>query len=141
METQICFKCGIEKPLSEFYEHPQMTNGHLGKCKDCTKTDVRTYSKTEKGKNTEKRRNAKLGRMEHLKNAADKWNKEHPDRYTAHNRLHAAVRDGKINKPKNCQECGASGIIHGHHEDYSKPFEVLWLCVPCHGKRHPKYIG
>ena len=34
-----CFKCGVEKPLSEFYIHPKMSDGHLGKCKDCTKKD------------------------------------------------------------------------------------------------------
>ncbi len=36
-----CFKCNKEKPLSDYYKHKKMGDGHLGKCKDCTKRYTR----------------------------------------------------------------------------------------------------
>lgn len=35
-----CFKCNTVKPLTEYYKHKRMGDGHLNKCKDCTKRDV-----------------------------------------------------------------------------------------------------
>lgn len=37
--TKVCFKCNLEKELNCFYKHKNMYDGHLNKCKDCTKND------------------------------------------------------------------------------------------------------
>jgi hypothetical protein len=55
-----------------------------------------------------------------------------------------ALRLGDIVRPTTCAECGVSyegslvKLIQGHHEDYSKPLLVDWLCRKCHAKRHPR---
>lgn len=55
-------------------------------------------------------------------------------------KLRQAVYTGKISKPNNCQGCNAyfknKAKLHGHHKDYSKPYDVKWLCSQCHGKDH-----
>lgn len=50
-------------------------------------------------------------------------------------KLRHAVRTGKIKKQP-CERCGITVRVQGHHEDYSKPLDVMWLCVKHHHERH-----
>lgn len=47
-----------------------------------------------------------------------------------------AVRDGKLIKPEKCTLCLSIENIEGHHPDYDKPLEVVWLCRKCHRNYH-----
>ena len=44
---------------------------------------------------------------------------------------------GKITK-KPCVVCGETKV-DGHHPDYSKPYEIIWLCRKHHGETWRKY--
>jgi len=39
-------------------------------------------------------------------------------------------------RPAACERCGITCTTHGHHPDYSKPLEVVWVCRKCHAKEH-----
>lgn len=55
------------------------------------------------------------------------------EKVAAHRAVYAAIKSGELKKPKSCAWCGNSFCrIEAHHEDYSKPLEVLWLCPSCH---------
>lgn len=49
-----------------------------------------------------------------------------------------AVAAGNLKRPTACAECAAEPgyALHGHHEDYAHPLEVIWLCSRCHHRRH-----
>jgi len=49
----------------------------------------------------------------------------------------AALKSGRLTR-KPCEACGGPEKAHMHHEDYSKPLKVKWLCRRCHVAEHAK---
>lgn len=145
-----CFKCGEVKTLGEYYKHKSMLDGHLNKCKECTKKDahkhrveniekVREYDRNRPNKKERAKQSSEYNKTEKGKEVRRKAIKKYQEdkiKYYAKNVLNAAVRDGKIFKPSNCSSCGIECNPHGHHDDYSKPLDVRWLCVKCHTDFH-----
>jgi hypothetical protein len=130
-----CFKCKRIQPLSEFYRHSAMSDGHLNKCKDCTKRDVRMHRRRSEAVRTYDRKRAKLPHRQALaRESLKRWRAGNPEAYKAQCKLNNAVRDGKIARLP-CEVCGETKV-HGHHRDYSKPLEVLWLCARHHHAAH-----
>lgn len=63
-----------------------------------------------------------------------------PQRRKVYNDFHAALSAGRVVKPATCEGCGKSPVGHdvldAHHDDYSRPLDVRWLCRSCHVRHH-----
>jgi hypothetical protein len=166
MRKKECFKCHRRLKRSEFYKHPQMADGLLGKCKDCTKKDVQTryenhfdkiqayeksrsnlphrvalrkaYYATKSCKTSMGKARKRYAHSEHGKivkaNSRKQYRKNYPEKYRAHQLVMNAIRNGMLIK-KPCEKC-KSKSVHAHHDDYSKPLKVKWLCPACHKEYH-----
>jgi ribosomal protein S27AE len=56
----------------------------------------------------------------------------------AYRTVERALKTGKLIKLDECERCGSEGSLEAHHEDYSKPLDVEWLCTKCHGLERRK---
>lgn len=142
-----CRTCGQSKPLMDFYSQ---TNGTLHRdCKDCWKAYVKanrllradqyaefergramlphrvemraTYQKTEAGKAA-------------LRRAHLRYIQNNPVKRFATNAVSNAIRDGRLSRQP-CEVCAAPKA-QAHHDDYSKPLDVRWLCSTHHAEWH-----
>ncbi len=131
-----CFKCKSVKPLSEFYKQPKMADGHVNKCKECTKKDVtkNRIKNLERVRAYDRERAKKPERIKAALEITRAWRAEDSRRSAAHKQVARAVRNGVLIRQPCCR-CGETKSV-AHHEDYDKPLDVMWLCQPCHKQRH-----
>ena len=133
-----CFKCGRILDIEEFYPHKQMRDGHLNKCKECTKKDASKRLRLHP--DVVKEYESKRSKTEHRKKLrlfyTEKYRKEHPERISANSKVGRAIKSGKIIKPKCCSICGKECKTVAHHYDYSKPLDVIFVCQSCHKRIH-----
>lgn len=132
-----CIKCRKTKETTDYYK---MSSGRLRKkCKSCYTNQVlnwqkklppntlrgyiKKYSQTPKGKRA-------------INQASRIASKKFPEKWKARSELRYAVKIGLIKKLNFCQLCEKIKPLQGHHPDYAKPLEVLWLCSGCHKKVH-----
>jgi hypothetical protein len=148
-EAKPCRVCLVVKPLSDFYAHPSAGDLRMNKCKECHKKAVQenyranldqyreyeksramlphrvelraAYQKTEAGKAAVRR-------------AHEASNSRYPERRQARILTGNAIRDGKIARLP-CEVCG-NVKAEAHHDDYSKPLDVRWLCRKHHAEHH-----
>lgn len=147
---RVCRDCQEEKPDTAFTK----SHGYLTKlCKSCAVVRTqrwvaknaerraqyeRDYYASADGKKvrraaTDRYRETENGRQ-HRRSDARRYAKEHPEKVRARKLLGRAVASGLVTQGP-CERCGSTPT-DGHHDDYSKPLEVRWLCRACHGTHH-----
>ena len=116
---KLCKFCGQTKPLSKFTLNERMADGFMSKCKDCQVVYNRKWRKS----NSEK-----------LTTYSRTYRAKYPQKLRANATIQTNVKRGKIDR-KPCEVCG-SEKADAHHDDYSRPMDVRWLCRTHHAAVH-----
>ena len=146
MNKKSCKKCGEEKTSDLFYNRDNS-------CKECRKSIARSYREKNLEKVLEYDRR-RYHENEHRKDVARKcfrralndgrhteysrqWRSRNTEKYKAHMIVKSAIRNGSLSKC-GCRVCG-SLLSQAHHDDYSRPLDVVWLCPLHHAQIHRTY--
>lgn len=118
-----CSICCEEKSWSEFGKDRTTISGYDHRCRECNRKRVRTHRLNPECK--------KLAAQ-----LMSEYRRKNKEKVQARNKVHYHVKVGNMSKPEICSVCKCSGKIEAHHQDYSKPLDVIWLCNQCHKGKH-----
>jgi hypothetical protein len=135
-----CGRCREFFPRDDFYANKRTVLGIKSECRKChTATTI-------KSRDQELARKTNAAYMARAR-AADPETFRARERVASRGRvkdektaaraaLNNAVKRGDVVKPKTCESCGEERRLTGHHDDYTAPLQVRWLCYGCHGREH-----
>jgi hypothetical protein len=104
-----------------------MADGRLGKCKPCTREDVRANRAA---------RAEQYNQYDRQRKAAAPPPKKRPEVERAGRFLRRAIKNGDVVPWPVCFVPECSNKPEGHHPDYGQPFDVVWLCRAHHQQAH-----
>lgn len=118
-----CPTCKVIKTKEEFYKNRASWDGLTSYCAEC----IRKINRNKKEWN---RKYWYLHAKERIKSNSDS-RKKYAYKEHARQKMRYAIEHGKMEQ-KPCVICGEEKT-QGHHKDYSKPLDVVWLCTVHHG--------
>lgn len=143
-EYKTCKECRRKKYSKQNMERKRLwrienRDRYLETCrvrhkKNADKISVRT-SELYHSENSSKKKWAKENR-EKIKEYHQRTYEKNKDKHSANGKLRRAVNKGILIRSPYCQICGKECKTEGHHVDYDRPLDVVWLCRNCHVKAH-----
>jgi len=135
-----CSICGIERAEDEFVRDKRLKSGRRAYCIYCQrKWDNERYYRSKQRRYEE--RKAQL-QIPEIRVRRQEWLKQYywkrRDKFLALAKVKYALKTGRLIRPNYCEGCGIECKPQGHHDDYSKPLEVKWLCQKCHDELKPR---
>jgi len=113
--SKVCPMCEFPLPLTAYAQDNSKSDARTSHCKECRNLMKRL--RREKG------------------HKFKKYNQE-PHKVKAKAKVRQALKVGMLKKSNHCEVCDAQTKLEGHHKDYSKPYEVIWVCKDCHAFIH-----
>ncbi len=130
-----CRICQQNRPPSDFYDQPGSRDGKRNECRFCF-SDAVCRRQRENGDRYKAYQRQWRKENQEMVRVYEHSHAQSPER-RARNSAKAAAKWGTIARPQECPRCGSQGKeIHAHHEDYSRPLDVRWLCEGCHFQLH-----
>jgi len=112
--TKVCFRCDKDQAITEYYKHKQMADGHLNKCKSCTKSDS--------------------VKRHHEKNKDTEWVKAERERSKEkYHRLNYLERSKELNKNKPWK-------TSSKYKNLNRKFKIVKGCEIHHWNYNDKYL-
>lgn len=137
MDKKVCSCCSKTLPLDAFQVRAASSDGLTAACKSCLRIrDSEKYKKFRDKRISQQKAYAEsdAGKLSHNASCV-KWKEKFPNKRKAHNLVNNYIRDQKLlSEP--CQTCGSTERVHAHHDDYSRPLNVRWLCAAHHRQWH-----
>lgn len=129
--SKTCRKCGVEKDAQEFHADPRYRDGLGSYCKACK------YVLSSKARDAWKLRHMDRHRLS-MRDAQRRYRVDPANgiKRAARIAVRDAIYSGRMLRGS-CEVCGKPNA-HGHHDDYSKPLDVRWLCSTHHREHHKK---
>ena len=144
MKTKKCHACGQTLSVSNFYNNKSRYDGLHSECKECHKAWRKSHYRNHTAETMASNDRWRALHPATVRAYKCKTAKRKRDRlselgiYGIYQKVARAIKAG-ILEPEPCKICGAIDV-QAHHEDYSKPLDVIWFCRKHHAEHH-KNVG